>query len=439
MAVAQRYDRQARIEGWDQTSLEKTVLTIVGNNTFSEYLALSSSALGIGKIRLISTPYEEISGEAPFLNLSNARTREQKLEEMIKNIGQSKFERINAHMKNRAEEYFLDGSSVVVDASGRHESRALCLNYTINTGVACELVQFSKNGFTATKKDESPLIFFENADSRMDNISAMVASGIVLEEIKKHIFGRIIERNPLQYEFPQKTEDEKTYSKIKALIIGAGALGNFAAPGLAYLGLKKMDIMDDDRIEETNLNRQISFFGAVGMLKAEVLAERCAKMSGNKVNYQAITKRFGKEDSVKEYDIVFDCVDNFETRALLSKKCIEAKIPLISGGTSYRAGQAVVYSPNTTSCPNHILDLEIIAKKRKEERRRQEQEQAGCLYQPDPSVIMTNQITAGLMLNGMRQLFLPDVFGKPINGQTRYDSLGAQRLGIIEMKNRCGD
>ena len=96
-------------------------------------------------------------------------------------------------------------------------------------------------------------------------------------------------------------------------------------------------------------------------------------------------------------DILIDCVDNFETRALLNKFATKYKIPLISGGTSPLAGQVVVYFPGITSCLNCELDIERLA----EERERQRE---GCTDVPEGSVVTTNQIIGGIMVGELHRL-----------------------------------
>lgn len=423
MAVIERYDRQARIEGWDQERLEKSTLAIVGQNAFSEYLALASSALGIGAVRIIST--QDYKGEeCGLLTLSNANTREERLADMIRKVGNSRMEYVRGNMKSAAEEWFLSGADAVVDATGRNESRALCLNYTEKA----EIAHFYDKGFALYTDGNDMRALREQKASYIDPVSAMIAAGAALEEVKKGIFGRR-ERDSAYYDFPN-ISGKKEYP-LRALVVGAGALGNFVVAGLAYLGLEKVDIMDPDAVDETNLNRQILFYGAVGEKKAKVLAERCSQISGRK--YNAVTERFDN-DTKMSYDIVLDCVDNFQTRLLLSEKCTGAGIPLVSGGTSYSAGQVVAYVPKKTSCPNHVLDLDTAAKKREHE-----MQGAGCILQPDPSVIMTNEVTAGMMLNELRRIVYGNAYGQPTNGQLRYEANGMRRFGAIRLEEKCGD
>ena len=88
---------------------------------------------------------------------------------------------------------------------------------------------------------------------------------------------------------------------------------------------------------------------------------------------------------------------------MLSEKCkVRGKI-LISGGTSVDAGQVVVYDPIKNGVtPAELLGLYDIVEARSPES--YQRERAACIYQPDPSVIMTNQITAGFMVDAYRML-----------------------------------
>jgi hypothetical protein len=94
-------------------------------------------------------------------------------------------------------------------------------------------------------------------------------------------------------------------------------------------------------------------------------------------------------------------VDNFETRVVLSEKCKKEHKVLISGGTSVEAGQMVFFDPDDDmATPAELLGLYEIIDVRDTEG--YERERASCVYKPDPSVIMTNQVIAGLMVDAFR-------------------------------------
>jgi molybdopterin/thiamine biosynthesis adenylyltransferase len=127
--------------------------------------------------------------------------------------------------------------------------------------------------------------------------------------------------------------------------------------------------------------------------------------------------------------VVFDCVDNFETKIILSEECKNRGKILISGGTGAEAGQAVLYNPQENGAtPAELLGLYEIVSERSVETTLPDK--ASCTYQPDPSVVMTNQITAGFMVDAYRML---------LDGQEArnifYDSSSSEKFWI-EMWNR---
>jgi len=155
-----------------------------------------------------------------------------------------------------------------------------------------------------------------------------------------------------------------------------------------------------------------------------LLAERINDFFGTKA--RGFKQYFWKDSDIREYDIIFDCVDNFETRIILSEKCKENKKYLISGGTSYNAGQVVCYNPNISrQTPAEFLGLyEIVDGRKSKEYVR---DRASCRYQPEPSVIMSNQIIAGIMV---------DKFRKLDDGVVFYDAESDKRIEVINAKEK---
>ena len=202
-------------------------------------------------------------------------------------------------------------------------------------------------------------------------------------------------------------------------IVGAGALGNFVGLGLALAGFKNMTIIDPDVIEVTNLNRQVFFAGAVGAGKAETLAERLNQ--GFATRARGVRDFFKKGYDISEFEVIFDCVDNFASRIVLSEACAAAGKILISGGSDVSTGQVVVYHPiRQPQTPADLLGLsEIVAQRPQTDLHR---ERAACIYQPDPAVIMTNQIIGGFMVEACRRV-LAGMEAPPFFYDARADTL----------------
>jgi molybdopterin/thiamine biosynthesis adenylyltransferase len=208
------------------------------------------------------------------------------------------------------------------------------------------------------------------------------------------------ESQPTPFEF-FSTENSKPKTENPLAIVGAGALGNFVALGLAALGFGPLICIDPDPVEVTNLNRQILFWDAVGQPKAQALATRIGEWFGAAV--RAETAYVTRETDLSGFAAVFDCTDNFDSRIVLSERCREAGVMLISGGTGVEAGQAVIFDPAQGGpTPADLLGLYDIVGEREVEVK--ERQRASCLYAPEPAVIMSNQIIGGLMVDLFRRV-----------------------------------
>ena len=139
-----------------------------------------------------------------------------------------------------------------------------------------------------------------------------------------------------------------------ALIIGAGGLGCPAALFLASAGVGTITIADDDRVDLTNLQRQIAHETAsVGELKVESLARRLTAINP-RINIRTIAQRLDGDallDAVAAADVVLDCTDRFATRHAINRACVAAKKPLVSGAAIRFDGQVSVFDPRLETSP----------------------------------------------------------------------------------------
>ncbi|MCL6558660.1 MAG: ThiF family adenylyltransferase [Firmicutes bacterium] len=199
-------------------------------------------------------------------------------------------------------------------------------------------------------------------------------------------------------------------------------MGNFVGLGLAALGCQPLTFLDPDPVEVTNLNRQILFWKAVGEPKATALARRLTEWFA--VTTRAEIVYVTQETDLSPFAGVFDCTDNFESRIVLSEKCREGGLVIISGGTGVTAGQVVVYHPGQGGpTPAELLGLyDIVGQRRGEEQMRG---RTSCVYVPESAVIMTNLVIGGLMVDAYRRL----AAGEEV-GSLFYDAQSPQMLSI---------
>jgi len=132
------------------------------------------------------------------------------------------------------------------------------------------------------------------------------------------------------------------------LVIGAGGLGCPAALYLAAAGVGSLVVMDGDRIERSNLHRQVAFTDAdVGACKAQVLARRLQALNPD-IHVRA-DNRFAAGDNlealVAQADLVVDCCDNFAARYLINDTCLALGKPWLFAAINGFCGSFALFVP----------------------------------------------------------------------------------------------
>ena len=140
---------------------------------------------------------------------------------------------------------------------------------------------------------------------------------------------------------------QKKLLKSKVLIVGAGGLGSPIAIYLAASGVGKIGIVDKDKVEISNLSRQIIFnTNDIKKSKSSTAIDKLKKINPNlklKNFYKNLTiKNINK--IAKNFDIIVDGSDNFRTRFLINDYCFQNKKILISGAISKFDGQVYTFN-----------------------------------------------------------------------------------------------
>ncbi len=143
-------------------------------------------------------------------------------------------------------------------------------------------------------------------------------------------------------------EGQKRLKAARVLCVGAGGLGSPASLYLAAAGVGTLGLVDFDRVDITNLQRQI-LHGTkdVGRSKLESARDRL-RDTNPEVEIKTHECRFSSENAeqiVADYDIVVDGSDNFATRYLSNDVCVFARKPNIYGSVFRFEGQATVFAP----------------------------------------------------------------------------------------------
>lgn len=125
-------------------------------------------------------------------------------------------------------------------------------------------------------------------------------------------------------------------------VIGAGGIGSGAIPALAGAGIGALTVIDDDRLERSNLQRQTIFCDSdVGQSKA-ALAARFVEALNPHVAVRAVAERVGSANAaalLAGHDLVLDGCDNFATRLAVGDACVALGKPLVSAAAAQFQGQ----------------------------------------------------------------------------------------------------
>lgn len=139
----------------------------------------------------------------------------------------------------------------------------------------------------------------------------------------------------------------------KILLVGAGGLGSPAATYLAAAGVGTLGIVDFDRVELSNLQRQILFRDAdIGEPKVEMARRRLAEVNPH-VEVRCHATRLTADnalDLLADYDVVLDGSDNYVTRYLVNDACVISGRPLVWGAVARFQGQVAVFHPPHGGC-----------------------------------------------------------------------------------------
>ena len=143
--------------------------------------------------------------------------------------------------------------------------------------------------------------------------------------------------------------DISSYPRV--LVVGAGALGCAALRTLVQ-GSVTVTLVDDDRVELSNLQRQVLYGDAdIGSFKVDAAAASLAREFRVRISASAL--RFHEQTGpalVAGADIVIDATDDPPTKFLISRLCVDANTPYIYAGVARTGGQWMLVVPGRSAC-----------------------------------------------------------------------------------------
>lgn len=148
-------------------------------------------------------------------------------------------------------------------------------------------------------------------------------------------------------------EGQAKLKKAKVFIAGAGGLGSVTATYLAVAGVGTIRVVDHDKVELSNLNRQVLHWDEdIGKKKADSAAEKLKRLNPG-VKVEAIEEMLTEANIsqlVAGFDLIVDAMDNLPVRYLLNKVAIGKNIPFFHGAVNGFEGRAMTIIPGKTAC-----------------------------------------------------------------------------------------
>jgi molybdopterin/thiamine biosynthesis adenylyltransferase len=168
--------------------------------------------------------------------------------------------------------------------------------------------------------------------------------------------GRELERYERQILFrPIGTDGQERLRQATVAVAGMGALGTVASTMLCRAGVGRLRLIDHDRVELSNLQRQILYDEADvtgGRPKAEIAAEKLRRVNSDiEIESLVVKVEAGNAaDLVTGADLIIDAVDNFRAKFALNAAALELGQPLIYGALSGTYGLSLAIIPHETAC-----------------------------------------------------------------------------------------
>nr|VFJ97652.1 MAG: adenylyltransferase and sulfurtransferase [Candidatus Kentron sp. H]VFJ98187.1 MAG: adenylyltransferase and sulfurtransferase [Candidatus Kentron sp. H]VFK03234.1 MAG: adenylyltransferase and sulfurtransferase [Candidatus Kentron sp. H] len=149
-------------------------------------------------------------------------------------------------------------------------------------------------------------------------------------------------------------EGQRRLLNARVLIVGIGGLGSPISIYLAASGVGHLVLVDFDRVEVSNLQRQVVHTsGDLARHKVESARDHLVALNPN-IRITALARALDEEElfsEVSRANVVVDATDNFESRFELNRACFQTKTPLVSGAAIRMEGQVTVFDARRGDSP----------------------------------------------------------------------------------------
>ncbi len=156
--------------------------------------------------------------------------------------------------------------------------------------------------------------------------------------------------------------DQERLTNARVLVAGVGGLGGISAAYLAAAGVGHLRLCDSDRVEPSNLNRQILFTTEdIGQPKAVLVGKRLSAQNPE-IHIEAISEKMTETNASKLVlgcDLIIDGLDTHSDRLILNQTSFDLNIPFIYGAINEWLGQVSSFNPPKTACLACLMPGEL--------------------------------------------------------------------------------
>ena len=182
-----------------------------------------------------------------------------------------------------------------------------------------------------------------------------------MNEVDKNRYSRQINLDGVGIDGQQKLLSSKV------LIIGFGGLGTGVAMFLTRMGIGRLGIIDNDVVDISNVQRQILYSeDDVGKGKVKVGVKKLKEINKNIIidEYDFLLNSLNAKSIIEKYDVIVDCTDNFYTRGIISRTCVENRKKCVFGAVSEFNGFIFTHVENSACFECIIGDYEKLCEQK---------------------------------------------------------------------------
>lgn len=383
----ERFDRQRRIQSWNQDRLRNSRVIVCGRGWLGTFTVWGLASLGIGEVLW--------TGIAPEQHDSMVRWLLSKPD---------LFQGVSIHDYPIELEF---GGELSWIAAGQHVDAVVscsedasieqhCARYADISRAALHCGRASGQGWIgrAPRLDASA--------GRAHPVVAMIAAGLLVDAVRESLMP-VLRTPPIAGDLLIDTPWQ--FGADRCLLVGAGGIGVYAATLAALLGIP-IHVKDDDCVDTTNLNRQ----GLFTMDDAEQRRFKslvAADVLGRLFPRARLTADIARADENVDQEIVdrqatllLSAVDNAESRLLLQQAAIDRGIPLVQAGTDVFAADVYTQQRDGASIDQQMHGA--MTKNQQHEAQALTERRGGCAA--DPSYVVPGMIAGGLMMHRALQV-----------------------------------